>query len=167
MIRMRLSKFSFALKCLTTSIWLNFWLCNFCRQDRNFTHFCFRKVYLSTIARVPWLNKSMLTKYEKWSKADCYVSYHLNTIFVSLFDLGIFCIYSPRYILYSFTSVYCVFIHLGIFCNYSPKYILYSFTSVYFVFINLGIFCIYSPSYILYSFTSVHFVFIHLGIFFI
>ena len=118
------SKFSFALKCLTTSIWLNFWLCNFCRQDRNFTHFCFRKVYLSTIARVPWLNKSMLTKYEKWSKADCYVSYHLNAIYVSLFDLW----------------VYFVFIHLGIFCIYSTWYILYSFTSVYFVFIHLGIF---------------------------
>ena len=123
MIRMCPSKFPFALKCLTTSIWLNFWLCNFCRQDRNFTHFCFRKVYLSTIARVPWLNKSMLTKYEKWSKADCYVSYHLNTIFVSLFDLGIFCIYSPRYILYLFTLVYSVFFHLSIYCIYSPRYI--------------------------------------------
>ena len=37
-------------------------------------------------------------KVQKVIKSNCYESYHLDVIFVSLFEMGIFCIYSPRYI---------------------------------------------------------------------
>ena len=62
-------------------------------------------------------------KVQKVIKSNCYESYHLDVIFVSLFEMDISCIYSPRYILY-----------------YSPLHTLYLFTSVYFVFVHLGIF---------------------------